>query len=198
MAEASQDMSELEAVDSSEGVGRLSTQIIPHLLNLYNSTCTPQDFEIYTSNAVFADPFMIAHGVGQIKSAFYAMPKVFWDSTILDYKVEEDETSPTSGEIRIHNLQQYKLLQLGPFGYYLTLQSLIILTVEAGKVTRHEDRFGGYRLWDRQTVRVPLVGRMAETVRRGSMLVCHALMGFGRDHKTKNKASEPSFHLKVS
>uniref|UniRef100_A0A7I4DEK8 Uncharacterized protein n=1 Tax=Physcomitrium patens TaxID=3218 RepID=A0A7I4DEK8_PHYPA len=136
--------------------------------------------------------------VGQIKSAFYAMPKVFWDSTILDYKVEEDETSPTSGEIRIHNLQQYKLLQLGPFGYYLTLQSLIILTVEAGKVTRHEDRFGGYRLWDRQTVRVPLVGRMAETVRRGSMLVCHALMGFGRDHKTKNKASEPSFHLKVS
>uniref|UniRef100_A0A7I4D376 NTF2 domain-containing protein n=1 Tax=Physcomitrium patens TaxID=3218 RepID=A0A7I4D376_PHYPA len=129
MAEASQDMSELEAVDSSEGVGRLSTQIIPHLLNLYNSTCTPQDFEIYTSNAVFADPFMIAHGVGQIKSAFYAMPKVFWDSTILDYKVEEDETSPTSGEIRIHNLQQYKLLQLGPFGYYLTLQSLIILTV---------------------------------------------------------------------
>lgn len=47
-------------------------------------------------------------------------------------------------------------------------------------------------------MRVPLVGRMAETVRRGSMLVCHALMGFGRDHKTKNKASEPSFHLKVS
>lgn len=32
-------------------------------------------------------------------------------------------------QIRIPNLQQYKLLQLGPFGYFITVKSLIKLTV---------------------------------------------------------------------
>lgn len=56
-------------------------------------------------------------------------------------------------------------------------------------------RWGGYRLWNRHTVRVPLVGRLAETMRWGNMLVTHMLMGFGKDHKTLDKDS--SFQLKV-
>lgn len=32
-------------------------------------------------------------------------------------------------QVRIPNLQQYKLLQLGPFGYFITVKSLIKLTV---------------------------------------------------------------------
>lgn len=36
-------------------------------------------------------------------------------------------------------------------------------------------------LKNRDTVKLPLVGRLAEITRRGSMLVTHALMGFGKD-----------------
>jgi hypothetical protein len=44
----------------------------------------------------------LACRVAQIKSAFYAMPKVFLDSTILKFTVEEEETSsPTSGEVML-------------------------------------------------------------------------------------------------
>jgi len=187
------------ARETTTELGRIATQLIPHLLNLYNSSPTATDFDaIYAPNAIFEDPLMQAHGVGQIKSAFYAMPKVFLDSTVLKYTVEEEQTTLTSGVIRIENLQQYKLLQLGPVGYYITMQSLIKLTVEGGKVVRHEDLWGGYRLWNRHTVRVPLVGRMAETVRKGNMLVTHVLMGFGKDHKTLDKSIDASLHLKVS
>jgi hypothetical protein len=59
-------------------------------------------------------------------------------------------------------------------------------------------RWGSYRLWNKHTVRVPLVGRIAETVRRGNMIVTHVLMGFGKDHKTLDKPRDASLQLKVS
>jgi hypothetical protein len=176
------------ATETPSELGQVAKQLIPHILNLYNSCPTAADFDaIYAPNATFEDPLAQAHGVGQIKSAFYAMPKVLLDSTVLKYTVEEEQTGPKSGEIRLHNLQQYKLLQLGPLGHYLTIQSLMKFTVEAGKVVRHEDLWGGYQLWNRHTVRVPLVGRMAEAARKWNMLVIHVLMGFGKDHKTLDK-----------
>jgi hypothetical protein len=200
-----EEQSEAEESDPSEAwttseLGRVASRIIPHLLNLYNSTSSAHDFEaIYWPNATFEDPLMQAHGIARIKSAFYAMPKVFLDSTMLKYSMWEEETSPASGEIHIDNLQQYKLLQLGPVGYFLTMQSLIKLTVVNGKVMRHEDLWGGYRLWNRHTVWVPFVGRLAETVRWGNMLVTHILMGFGKDHKTLDKFDKDiSLHLKVA
>ncbi|KAG0622159.1 hypothetical protein M758_3G075900 [Ceratodon purpureus] len=185
--------------ETTTELGKIAKQIIPHILNLYNSCPSATDFDaIYAPNATFEDPLMQAHGVAQIKSAFYAMPKVFLDSSVLKYTVKEEQTAPKSGEICVDNLQQYKLLQLGPVGYFITMQSLIKLKVEGGKVVRHEDLWGGYRLWNRHTVRVPLVGRMAETVRRGSMLLTHVLMGFGKDHKTLDKPKDASVRLMVS
>jgi hypothetical protein len=38
-------------------------------------------------------------------------------------------------------------------------------------------------LKNRETVGLPLVGRLAEASRRGAMLLTHALMGFGKDPK---------------
>jgi hypothetical protein len=186
----------MNSVDTSTELGRLTMNILPHIFNLYNCTPTALDYEVYAPNATFEDPLMQAHGVAQIKSAFYAMPKVFQQGVVLKYTVEEDERTPTSGEIRIPNLQQYKLLQLGPFGYFITVKSLIKLTIEGGKVTRHEDLWNESPLWNRHTVKFPLVGRMAETIRKGNMLVTHALMGFGKDHRPTPKGS--SVRLKVA
>lgn len=39
-------------------------------------------------------------------------------------------------------------------------------------------------LKNKDTVKLPLVGRLAEITRRGSMLVTHAMMGFGKDPST--------------
>ncbi|KDO43035.1 hypothetical protein CISIN_1g030316mg [Citrus sinensis] len=55
---------------------RISDDIMPHILNLYGSCATSHDFEIYAPHASFEDPLMCAHGVKQIKSAFYAISKV--------------------------------------------------------------------------------------------------------------------------
>lgn len=153
-----------------------SDYILPHLLNLYASRATRKDFEIYAPNATFEDPLMRAEGVKQIKSSFYSLGKVFSESRIVEYNVTEKEISPGNKEILIDNKQYYKFL-----GKDIHMISLIKLYTEGGKVVRHEDCWDKKPLRNRETVKVPLVGRMMEVSRRASMLVTHALMGFGKD-----------------
>jgi len=156
--------------------GNLAAGILPHILNLYNCNATAADYEIYDPKATFEDPLMQAHGVKQIKSAFYSIPKVFKDGKVIEYTVTEEESAPNSGEIKIDNLQRYKLA-----GKTIDVVSLISLQVENGKVVRHVDMWNKKPLWDRNTIKVPLVGRVVEKLRRGNMLVTHLFMGFGKD-----------------
>ncbi|KAL3677791.1 hypothetical protein R1sor_020747 [Riccia sorocarpa] len=165
---------------ANKGPGKLSASILPSILNLYNCQATAADFEVYAPDATFEDPLMCAKGVKQIKSAFYSLPKVFTEGKMGDYLVQEDETSPGNGEIRIDNIQHYRV-----WGQAIDLKSLIKLSVKDGKVIRHEDLWDKRTLWNKHTVRVPLVGRAAETWRRFNMLVTHTLMGFGRDPRPK-------------
>ncbi|KAF3776451.1 hypothetical protein EJ110_NYTH48219 [Nymphaea thermarum] len=156
--------------------GRLSDSVLPHILNLYASSATAHDFEIYAQHATFEDPLMCAHGVRQIKSAFYSLPKVFSESKISEYSIQESSTSPGNGEILIDNKQHYKFL-----GMHKDIDSLIKLQIDNGKVIRHEDWWDKKPLLNRETATFPLAGWIVEKVRRGSMLVTHAMMGFGKD-----------------
>ncbi|XP_043694978.1 uncharacterized protein LOC122645705 [Telopea speciosissima] len=166
-----------EATDQKQ-LKRLSNDVVPHILNLYGSSATPHDFEIYAPNATFEDPLMCAHGVKQIKSAFYSLSKVFSESKIVEYSIQENAVSPGKGEVLIDNKQHYKFL-----GKDINMISLIKLRIDEGKVVRHEDRWDKKPLWNRDTVKLPLLGRFVETVRRGSMLATHVLMRFGKDPK---------------
>ncbi|KAL0322083.1 UNVERIFIED_CONTAM: hypothetical protein Scaly_2504700 [Sesamum calycinum] len=173
----------------------VSDHIIPHILNLlltcldelvddateylYASQATPQDFEIYAPHATFEDPLMSAHGVNQIKSAFYSLAKVFSESRIVSYSIEENVISPGKAEILIDNKQYYKFL-----GRDIDLTSLIKLYTEDGKIVRHEDRWDKKPLWNRETVKAPLVGHIIEASKRASMFATHALMRFGKDPTT--------------
>ncbi|VAH86056.1 uncharacterized protein LOC119278874 [Triticum dicoccoides] len=156
--------------------GDVSERIMPHLLNIYGSCATARDFEMYAPNATFEDPLMRAHGVKQIKSAFYTMPKVFGESKIVEYTIKENATGPGKSQILIDNKQHYKV-----FGKDVDLESLITLDVEDGKVVRHQDWWDKKPLKNRETVSFPLLGRLAQTSRRGAMLLTHVLMGFGKD-----------------
>ncbi|XP_044978582.1 uncharacterized protein LOC123445634 [Hordeum vulgare subsp. vulgare] len=158
------------------GGGGASERIMPHLLNIYGSCATARDFEMYAPNATFEDPLMCAHGVKQIKSAFYTMPKVFGESKIVEYTIKENATGPGKSQILIDNKQHYKV-----FGKPVDLESLITLDIEEGKVVRHQDWWDKKPLKNRETVSFPLVGRLLEASRRGAMLVTHVLMGCGKD-----------------
>lgn len=100
----------------------------------------------------------------------------FSESKIVEYSVKENLTSPGNGEILIDNKQHYKFL-----GKNIDVISLIKLDVVEGKVFRHEDWWDKKPLWNRDTIKLPLVGRMIEITRRGSMLATHAMMRFGKD-----------------
>ncbi|KAA3454139.1 Nuclear transport factor 2 family protein [Gossypium australe] len=169
-----------EACESNPtNVKRVSDDIMPHLLNLYGSRATPHDFEIYAADASFEDPLMCAHGVKQIKSSFYSLSKVFSESRIVEYSITEKEISAGKHEVLVDNKQQYKFL-----GRHIDMISLIRLYVKDGKVVRHEDWWDKKPLRNRETVKLPCLGRMIELTRRGSMFITHALMGFGKDPPT--------------
>ncbi|XP_050230733.1 uncharacterized protein LOC126679794 [Mercurialis annua] len=154
----------------------VADNIIPHILNLYASRATARDFEIYAPNASFEDPLMCAHGVKQIKSSFYSLPKVFSKSKIEEYSVKENVMAAGKREILIDNKQHYVFL-----GRRIDMISLIKLYVEDGKVVRHEDWWDKKPIGNRETSKIAIIGRFKEIVRRGSMLVTHAMMGFGKD-----------------
>ncbi|EEF45755.1 conserved hypothetical protein [Ricinus communis] len=164
-----------EACDFGSEKG-VSDDIIPHILNLYASRATSRDFEIYATDASFEDPLMCAHGVKQIKSSFYSLSKVFSESRIEEYSVEEKATAQGKHEILIDNKQHYVFL-----GKSINMISLIKLYIEDGKVVRHEDWWDKKPIRNRETSAIALVGRLKEIVRRGSMLVTHAMMGLGKD-----------------
>ncbi|KAL3523671.1 hypothetical protein ACH5RR_016505 [Cinchona calisaya] len=157
---------------------RAFDDILPHILNIYASRATPQDFEIYAPDATFEDPLMRSQGIKQIKSAFYSIPKVFSESRIVEYSIKEQVISPGKKEILMDNKQYYKFL-----GKDINMISLIRLHLENGKIVRHEDWWDKKPLWNRETVQLPLLGRITEMTRRASMLATHALMGFGKDPK---------------
>ncbi|KAH9317424.1 hypothetical protein KI387_019193 [Taxus chinensis] len=165
-----------EGNDHEKQLGTLSRNIIPHILNLYGCSAKARDFEIYAPNATFEDPFMSANGLKQIKSAFYSLSKILSEGKMVEYSVQENETSPGCGEILIDNKQHYKVI-----GKTIDLTSLIALQVEHGKIIRHEDRWGKVALKNRHTVSVPLVGRVAEGLRKCTGLITHLMMGFGKD-----------------
>ncbi|KAG8380666.1 hypothetical protein BUALT_Bualt06G0039600 [Buddleja alternifolia] len=142
----------------------------------YASRATPQDFEIYAPNAIFEDPLMCAHGVKQIKSAFYSLSKAFSESRIVDYTIQENVISPGKMKILIDNKQYYKFL-----GKDINMISLIKLYTENGKIVRHEDWWDKKPIWNRETIQTPLIGRITEATRRASMLATHAFMRFGKD-----------------
>ncbi|CAA2935064.1 Hypothetical predicted protein [Olea europaea subsp. europaea] len=161
------------ACDASKGV---ADDILPHILNLYASRATSKDFDMYAPHATFEDPLMCAHGVQQIKSAFYSLAKVFSESRIVEYSIEENVISPGKEEILIDNKQYYKFM-----GKDINMISLIKLYIEDGKIVRHEDWWDKKPLWNRDTVKLPVVGRITEMTRRASMFATHALMRFGKD-----------------
>ncbi|GLJ55483.1 hypothetical protein SUGI_1191500 [Cryptomeria japonica] len=163
-------------VDQIKKLGPLSRNIIPHILNLYCCAATGSDFEIYHPNATFEDFYMRAYGVKEIKSVFYSVPKIVSEGKIVEYSVKENETSPGCGEILIDNKQIYKFL-----GKTINMTTLIVLQVENGKIIRHEDRWDVKPFMNRHTVSVPLLGRVAEGIRRCSVLMVHVMMGFGKD-----------------
>ncbi|KAG7946342.1 hypothetical protein I3843_14G035900 [Carya illinoinensis] len=94
----------LDSIDSKKSYS--NNDVIPHILNL----------------------------VQQIKSAFYSLSKVFSESKIVEYSVQENFISPGKREILIDNKQHYKF-----WGKDIDVISLIKLYLADGKVVRHED-----------------------------------------------------------
>lgn len=179
------------SVDPVRGrnLSKAANDIIPHVMNLYQSVATESDYGVYSPTAEFEDPLMHAIGLKQIQSAFQAMPKTFSIAQALKAEVTQDLTPPTatSGEIHMDLVMKYKLRPLGPT---FEMPSVVRLVVKDGKVVRHEDRWHNTPLPEDKS---GLLSKAGDIVRRGNMMLTHALMGFGG----KVPADSPKSTLQV-
>ena len=73
--------------------------------------------------------------------------------------------------------------------YVYVLYAMNLLTDDT---VQRRCRWDKKPLKNRDTVGLPLVGRLAEASRRGAMLLTHALMGFGKDPKPAQPPPPPS------
>lgn len=161
----------------NKDLGPLAKSVLPRIFPLYDCTGGAKEFEVYRNDAIFEDPLMQANGVKQIKSAFYSM-HLFSECGIKEYSVVETPTDEGSGKLVVDNIQHYKL-----WGKEFDMVSRINLNVEQGLVTLHQD------LWDKKplagTDNGGVLGWTSQGCRRASMLLTHAMMGFGRDLKPR-------------
>ena len=72
--------------------------------------------------------------------------------------------------------------------YVYVLYAMNLLTDDT---VQRRCRWDKKPLKNRDTVGLPLVGRLAEASRRGAMLLTHALMGFGKDPKPAQPPPPP-------
>ncbi|CAI5481650.1 unnamed protein product [Closterium sp. Yama58-4] len=159
-------------------LGPLSSKILPHLFKLYGCTARDEDFQIYSPYAKFDDPLMSAHGLNQIKSAFYSMQVLFQEGRIVEYTLEETSTGDGSGLVVMDNKQNYKV-----WGRPFDVDSRIQLKVEGGKVVHHEDLWNKKPLWSDPSN--GFFGWLGYAWRRSAMITTDVLMGRGKDPKGK-------------
>ncbi|GAQ86135.1 hypothetical protein KFL_002720090 [Klebsormidium nitens] len=158
-------------VQGIKNLSKVANEIVPHVMNLYQSVATESDYKIYAPNAEFEDPLMHAIGLKQVQSAFQAMPKTFSMAQALKSDVIKDLDAPSSGEIHIDLVMKYKMRPVGPT---FEMPSLVRLVVQDGQVVRHED------LWHHKPLtHTGIVGKTGDMMRRANMMLTHAIMGFG-------------------
>ncbi|KAJ1991773.1 hypothetical protein H4R33_001230 [Dimargaris cristalligena] len=131
---------------SSSAAPALSTarqQLLDDILQLYQCRPTHNLFRHYDNQAIFEDPISYLPGIGSIKAAFYAMPKLFRSSTTRRQTVIHNE--PT--ELRVKMVQDYTFRGLGVRS---TMPSTLVLqfkTTENGtptdKVILHRELWWG-------------------------------------------------------
>ncbi|GJP52839.1 hypothetical protein CLOM_g11926 [Closterium sp. NIES-68] len=160
-------------------LGPLSSKILPHLFKLYGCSARAEDFEFYSPDARFDDPLMSAHGLNQIKSAFYSMQVLFQEGRIVEYSIEETSTGEGSGLVVMDNKQNYKV-----WGRPFDVDSRIQLKVEGGKVVHHEDLWNKKPLWSDPSNGI--FGWLGYSWRRGAMITTDVLMGRGKDPKGRS------------
>ncbi|CAI7845955.1 unnamed protein product [Closterium sp. NIES-54] len=174
--EAPADVQPPRNLSAKPELGPLSSKILPHLFKLYDCTARDGDFEIYSPDAKFDDPLMSAHGLNQIKSAFYSMQVLFQEGRIVEYTLEETSTGDGSGLVVMDNKQNYKV-----WGRPFDVDSRIQLKVEGGKVVHHEDLWNKKPLWSDPSN--GFMGWLGYSWRRSAMITTDVLMGRGKEPK---------------
>ena len=144
----------------------LRQEILADVLQLYRCQPSDQCFRHYDEKAEFEDPLQYSDNLSSVKSAFYALPKLFSKSELL--KVDPDLSDPTCLKADISTKYYWKL-----FSKETIINSKLLLFMKDDKIIRHEERWDGEPL---PTAQTSMVGRVKENLRHLNGQIVHLLV----------------------
>ena len=121
-------------------------QLYASVLRIYQCKATAQDYDWYSSSAVFTDPISHCEGVDEVKSAFNALGKMFYSETLETSLLEEPRPDilnrlniKEGDQLVAFNLKQRYTSKLNTTDMF----SIVALKVRDEKVVEHHDMWHG-------------------------------------------------------
>ena len=113
---------------------------------------------------------ILIKGVGSVKSAFYSLPKVFKSSEVVkvistNFTINHSNSSkanPDSSKPNLIVIDMTTNYQMKWFDKTKTINSVVYLFLNNGKIVRHEELWDNKRNQNREDS--PVVGRMKEVI----------------------------------
>ncbi|CAF1001858.1 unnamed protein product [Didymodactylos carnosus] len=147
--------------------------MVQDVLDLYNSNPTDKAFRHYDDQAQFEDPLQFSGNLSSVKSAFKALPKVFEDSTVVRSDADI-ESNPDLIQISLRTIYKMKI------GGETTMDSVVLLSIKDNKIIRHEERWNGEEIPNKET---SFLGRIRESLRHVTGKVVHTLVDPDKEPK---------------
>jgi len=150
---------------------------------IYNGNPCEQAYHHFTEDAVFQDPPTKCIGLGEIKSSFNSLPKLF-DYGLVNYTIFPDFAEDT---IKIEMVTRYtpKLIHKD-----IILDSHLFLKLRGDKVCYMEEKWHGQD----NTKEDSWAGKILQAIRRGNAALVHALVSEEPPKKEDKKEAEQKEH----
>jgi len=128
------------------------------LEKLYQCKAAEERFRHFAEDVEFEDPLSSAHGLSEVKSAFYALPMLFTSSETLSKHVEY---FPAAILMKLKQRWTFKLIHKE-----IEMEHHIFLSLRENEIVRVEDRWHGNQIPNRQNH--PKSGPLFEAFRTAS------------------------------
>ena len=140
--------------ESSTPISPQHQEIVNAITRLYSGSASESDMQVYSSSAIYDDPWSYCDTRYKIAGQWYGIPKLFNSKTLATEIVQD---SPH--EIIFKLRQQYNIKGVDKLGVGKTADSLVSLTLDQeGKVKYHKD------MWNEKDYSHEGLGKVMKTL----------------------------------
>jgi len=145
---------------------QLHSEIIEDIKKLYNMNFS-DSFRHYSKDVRYVDPLTDCYGLEKMKTAFFALPKIFSSTEILKF----EPNSVTDSQINIDLSTKYTFKYLNKSK---VINSNVLLKLKENEIIYQEETWDNKMNIDHKVS--PVIGRIKEWIRIGNANIFYFLL----------------------